>query len=210
MILYTPVPPEFTVEHTLERMARLDRRFEQFARWPADPAPLVQDCAVLLGAHLIVRTPRGECSGDPLTPRPGWTFTEPAWAAALLLDEVPTVHVSPAHLPALTGWAAGVVTIFSIPATGGAAQVSRTLNLGSFVDRLELDFLLEGGLPGVHVLRAHRLERGGRLTVWRMERPVAPPLPGGSCSDHIPGDAGPPDDATLAGPRAGQRRFRRP
>ena len=171
MILFTPVPPELTVEHTPEQMARLDRRFAQQGRWPADPTLLVQDSAALLNAHLIVRTRHGEWRGDPLCPAPSEGLTEVAWQAALMLDSTPTVHVGAAHLTALKSWTAGVVTVFTGPSAGTAPRVARVLNLSTFIDRLELEFLLEGGLSGVPVLRAHRLEPGGRLTLWRMESP---------------------------------------
>lgn len=116
MILYTPVPPQLTVEHTLERMARLDRRFTDPAQWPADPALLVQDSARLLGAYLTVRTDLGRWDGDPLDSATGSPLTEAQWRAALGLETVPTVHLGAAHLGAVRGWTAGVVTLFTAPA----------------------------------------------------------------------------------------------
>lgn len=172
MILFTPLPPQCTVEHTPERMARLDRRFACPGAWPADPTLLVQDCARVLGAHLTVRTAAGQWHGDPLAPAATPPLTEPEWLTALCLGTLPTVHLAPAHLEALRGWTAGVVTVFGEAGPDGAPRVARVLNLGVFLDRVELDFLLDGGLTGVGVLRAHRVEGGGHLTLWRAQRPA--------------------------------------
>lgn len=167
MILYTPLPPQLTVQHTVTQMARLDRRFDRPELLRGDPALLVQDSARLLNAYLVLCAPHGEWRGDPLAPAGGLHLTEGAWRTGLGLDSVATVHVGPAHLTALSTWTAGVVTLFTATADDPVPRLSRLLNLGTFLDRMELDFLLDSGLPGVRVLYAHRLEPGGWLTLWR-------------------------------------------
>ena len=98
MILYTPLPPQLTVQHTVTQMARLDRRFDRPELLRGDPALLVQDSARLLNAYLVLCAPHGEWRGDPLAPAGGLHLTEGAWRTGLGLDSVATVHVGPAHL----------------------------------------------------------------------------------------------------------------
>lgn len=176
MILYTPVPPQLTVEYTPVQMARLDKRFAWPELWPSDPALLLQDSARLLGAYLNLRTSQGDWKGDPLAPANAEALTETEWRRALCLETVPTLHLGAAHLNALTSWTAGVVTLFTAADANLPPRLSRVLNLSNFFDRLELEFLLERHDLDVRVLRAHRLGAAGRMTLWRAEWPRSGPL----------------------------------
>ncbi|MFB9991492.1 hypothetical protein ACFFLM_05855 [Deinococcus oregonensis] len=172
MIVYTPLPLQAAFSFTPAQMARLDRRFAALEDWPPEPGLLVQESAALLNAHLRVVTPRGEWEGSPEAPTTLPPLTEAEWEEQTALGGVPRRPLYGADLSTLLDEVSGVVTTFRL-APGdpgdGPPRLSRRYRLWDEWDRLELEYLLLDGCPGVVVLRAHKLEDCGTMSVQRYQ-----------------------------------------
>lgn len=162
MVIYAPVPAEAAFGFTPQQMGTLDQRFLQSDRWPADPALLIQDSALLLNAFITVRQGTRAWEGRPDQPHVTPRLPEDDWAAQYGLPDSPAREMTSADLPTLLGNEAGVIYTFS-------GQVVRSFRLRDELDRLELDFLRGDGWPGVHLIRGHALGRRGELQLWRCD-----------------------------------------
>ena len=162
-ILFTPFPPQLSMTFTSAQLARLDRRFACPELLPLDLSLLVQDSAALLSAALSVRTEQGRWAGHPEEASVLPSVDEATWERHLLLTGRAAHVCSVEEAGFLRDWTDGLVYLFC-----GGTRLRRRLNLGLFCDRMEVDFLLSEQCLGVKVLRAHRLEADGTLTLWRV------------------------------------------
>ncbi|WP_309569667.1 hypothetical protein, partial [Deinococcus sp.] len=111
---------------------------------------------------LTVSTEYGTWSALPEGTSGVPVLDEREWERQLGLPTASAPQCSLDEVAFLSDWTAGVVYVF------GGALLSHRLNLGLFCDRVEVDFLLTERRSGGRVLRAHRLEADGSLTVWRV------------------------------------------
>lgn len=183
-VLYAPHPPQFTLELTRGQFARCDARFADLRalRERGFLGLAVQDSADLLQAHLILRegdeewrgTPGLLDEGGPPLPFRGWSEAELERRLGLDLGQPRVREVNRALLGAeLLSWPVGAVYVFVAGEGAPHPGLTRRLNLASFFDRLEVEFLARGGFGGVAAVRAHRLTRDGTHEVLRAQpRPV--------------------------------------
>ncbi|GBF06019.1 hypothetical protein DAERI_070017 [Deinococcus aerius] len=180
-VLYAPHPPQFTLDLTAEQFARCDARFADLRALRARGALglAVQDSADLLGAHLILREGEGEWrgtpgvldeggAGGPPLPFREWSEAELERRLGMDLGQPRVREVDSARLGAeLLSWPVGTVYIFLSDEGAPHPGLARRLNLASFFDRLEVEFLARGGFEGVAAVRACRLTGDGTHEVLR-------------------------------------------
>ncbi|PNY79468.1 hypothetical protein [Deinococcus koreensis] len=188
-VQYAPHPPQYSLELTLEQLARRDSRFGHLsALWARGIlGDVVQDSADLQGAHLSLRQGHGLWIGtpgrldehggpDPGDPEPAHPGRRPfeGWTE-LALDYALALDLAGGWTPAEPDWAAqvaewgqGVVYTFALSPGRTQPTLTRRLNLSNFFDRAEFDVLVASAFSGVAVVRCHQLSASGTPVVWRV------------------------------------------
>lgn len=179
-VLYAAHPPQFTVTLTLDQLAQRDARFGMLHLLRQRPSlPLiVQDSADLQQAHLRLCLGCQTVHGTPgaldedgtgqRQPFHGWSELALEHALGLEVGASRTCLTSTADwYGEVQRWPQGVVYLFGPGADGPGPVFTRRLNLASFTDRLELEFLAQATFASWPVLRAHQLKGSGQPHILR-------------------------------------------